>query len=53
VRTEEGEAVNLRVLVSGMNEGRSFLTYQEYVLVRERGHWKLDRREMHGKADLP
>ena len=51
--TRRGEAVNLRVLASGMNEGRPFLTYQEYVLVRERGRWKMDRREVHGKPQLP
>jgi hypothetical protein len=48
-----GTTVILRVLASGANEGRSFLTYQEYFLVRERGGWKIDRIEVDGKSQLP
>ncbi len=48
-----GATVTLRVLASGLNEGRPFLTYQEYVLVRERGRWKIDRVEVQGKVVLP
>ncbi len=48
-----GATVTLRVLVSGLNEGLPFLTYQEYVLVRERGRWKIDRVEVQGKVMLP
>ena len=45
--------VILRVLASGLNEGRSFLTYQEYVLVREQGRWKIDHVQVQGKTVLP
>jgi len=49
----KGAAVILRVLASGMNEGRSFLTFQEYFVVRESGGWKVDRLEVDGKVQLP
>jgi hypothetical protein len=48
-----GATVTLRVLASGLNEGRSFLTYQEYVLVREQGRWKIDHVQVQGKTVLP
>jgi hypothetical protein len=48
-----GATVILRVLASGLNEGRSFLTYQEYILVREQGRWKIDGVQMQGKSLLP
>jgi hypothetical protein len=46
-------SVILRVLASGLNEGRPFSTYQEYILVRAEGRWKIDRVQVHGKAELP
>jgi hypothetical protein len=48
-----GATVMLRVLASGLNEGRSFRTYHEYVMAREQGRWKLDHVQVQGKTRLP